>query len=104
MTATAGPNRRPRRRVWFPEVADPDAEVRAALVERRFEVSLRYGDLFRADLTALGRPTLVQPFVQALWRVCQIGGPVGSRSTAQSYLKRSILCGSGPISTIVIRC
>ena len=49
MTAAAGPNRRPRRRVWFPEVADPGTEVRAALVEQRFEVLLRYGDHFRAD-------------------------------------------------------
>jgi hypothetical protein len=86
MIAAVGPNRRPRRRVWFPEVADPGTEVSAALVEQRFEVLLRYGDHFRADLTTLGRPTLVRPFVQALWRVCQIGGPVGSRSTAQSYL------------------
>ena len=27
MTAAAGPNRRPRRRVWFPEIADPGVEV-----------------------------------------------------------------------------
>lgn len=46
MTAAAGPSRRPRRRVWFPEVADPGTEVSAAIVEQRFEVLLRYGDHF----------------------------------------------------------
>ena len=77
---------RSRRRVWFPEVSDPDVEVARALVQFRFEVRLRYGDLFMVDLAGLGRPALLRPFVQALWRVCQIGGPVGSRSTAQCYV------------------
>jgi hypothetical protein len=81
----AHPTRRPRRQVWFPETSNPDVELSAASVDLRFQVRLRYGDDFSVDLADLGRPDLLRPFVQVLWRICQIGGPAGSRSTAQHY-------------------
>ena len=81
----AHPTRRPRRQVWFPETSNPDVELSAASVDLRFQVRLRYGDDFSVDLADLGRPGLLRPFVQVLWRICQIGGPAGSRSTAQHY-------------------
>ena len=40
MTAVAGPQPPPRRRVWFPETLDPDVEIAAALVQFRFDVRL----------------------------------------------------------------
>ena len=82
-----GPTRRPCGRVSFPEISDPDAELAHALEQYRFDVRLRYGDDLRVDLADLGRPELLRPFVQALWRMCQIGGPAGSRSTARGYVK-----------------
>jgi hypothetical protein len=82
----AAPTRRPRRQVWFPETSDPAVELSAATVDRRFEVRLRYGEEFCADLSDLTRLDLLRPFVGVLWRICQIGGPAGSRSTAKSYV------------------
>ncbi len=87
MTAVAGSaNRRPSRRVWFPETLDPDVEIAAALEHFRFDVRLRYGEHISVDLAALGRPDLLRPFTGTLWRICQIGGPAGARSTATTYV------------------
>ena len=78
---------KPRGRAQFPEIVDPDAELAAALASFRFEVRLRYGEHLRVDLSDLGRPRLLRPFVHALWRAFQIGGRAGSRSTASLYVK-----------------
>jgi hypothetical protein len=83
---TGSANRRPSRRVWFPETLDPNVEIAAALVHFRFDVRLRYGEHISVDLAGLGRPDLLRPFVETLWRICQIGGPAGARSTAMTYV------------------
>ena len=82
----AGPNHRPRRRVWFPETPDPDVEIAAALASFQFDVRLRYGEHISVDLADLGRRALLRPFVLTLWRICQIGGPAGALSTAKAYV------------------
>ena len=82
----AGPNHRPRRRVWFPETSDPDVEIAAALASFRFDVCLRYGEHISVDMADLGRRALLRPFVLTLWRICQIGGPAGALSTAKAYV------------------
>jgi hypothetical protein len=87
VTAVAGSIiRHPNRRAWFPETLDPDVEIAAALVHFRFDVRLRYGEYINVDLAGLGRPNLLRPFIETLWRICQIGGPAGARSTAKSYV------------------
>jgi hypothetical protein len=87
MNASVAPSRRPRRRVWFPEIADPDVEIANALTHFRFDAKLRYGEDISVDLANLGRPHLLRPFIHTLWRICQIGGPAGARSTAACYVK-----------------
>ena len=87
MTAITGSAiRRASRRVYFPETLDPDAEIAAALAHFRFDVRLRYGEHINVDLADLGRPDLLRPFIETLWRICQIGGSAGARSTAKSYV------------------
>ena len=41
-------------RFGFPETSDPDVELSAATIDLRFEVRLRYGEDFCADLSDLG--------------------------------------------------
>lgn len=83
---TAGPVRRPGRRALFPEaLPDPEGEAATAIASLRFSVTLADRSI-TIDLTTLsGRKTLAQMLAGALWRACQVGGPVGSISTAAAY-------------------
>lgn len=75
-----------RGRVVFPDIADPTPEADEAKTTFRFEATLRHGGSIVVDLADLGRPELLGPFTHALWRICQIGGPAGSFSTAKAYV------------------
>ena len=83
---TAQPARRPGRRALFPEaLPDPEGEAATAIASLRFSVTLADRSI-TIDLTTLsGRKTLAQMLAGALWRACQVGGPVGSISTAAAY-------------------
>ncbi|HEV7335848.1 MAG TPA: hypothetical protein VGO06_07735 [Bosea sp. (in: a-proteobacteria)] len=75
-----------RGRVIFPDIADPTPEAQEAKTTFRFHATLRHGGSMVVDLADLGRPELLGPFAHALWRICQIGGPAGSVSTAKAYV------------------
>ncbi|MDE2450231.1 MAG: hypothetical protein KGO22_14745, partial [Gammaproteobacteria bacterium] len=83
---TAEPVRRPGRRALFPEaLPDPEGEAATAIASLRFSVTLADRSITINLTTLFGRKTLAQMLAGALWRACQVGGPVGSISTAAAY-------------------
>lgn len=73
-------------RAIIAEIADPDAELAQLTTTLRFVIQPLYGGRLDVDLTRLGRPALARPFARALWRICQIGGSVGSIGSVKQYV------------------
>lgn len=67
-------------------IVDPDVELAQLTSTLRFVIQPLYGGRLDVDLTRLGRPALARPFARALWRICQIGGSVGSIGSVKQYV------------------